>query len=770
MKKACFGGIVICIFALSSYSFQATLQFRESNSTFRALYFVTADIGYAAGTPSWDHAQNSNSGSVFRTSDGGRSWNKLNAGSDVAFSDIHFTSTTTGHAVGSQGTVISTGNSGSSWFLRRLDTGYDLTSIYFLDHNRGWISGKRRGGVSGNAVKIWYTTNAGASWQEGNFPSEAEEISDVIFVNSLRGWAAGSRRVAGALRGAVYTTSDGGRTWTHQFSPGHEITFSAVSFTDANNGWVTGVKTPSASAGAHTIFNTSDGGRSWQSQSITTNLHAINFIDSQRGYAAGPRISGGQPSVFRTLNGGQTWTRFLVDRQTGEAVFAIHLTSGRAVLAGEHGFISINESPWRSDVSENAMTFSSYQIGDRYRFDAVHFIDELRGWVGGTHVDFEHGNQIVLHTSDGGNSWREVFERDTFCMGFGRRFSRVRDLHVFGDRSAVAAAGLGSHWCDPQSSYLLFSGNAALGWQSQTDYRQAQLFALHAIDRNNIWFLPELRSGDPLRLLFTSDMGRTFTMRTFPSLTVGDVQHGDIFFYDSRNGWVAAGGGFVARTTDGGQSWQRSGQGVISGRMRAVHFVSQSRGWVGGENLYETSDGGASWQIRDMGFSGDIHDIAFTSPTHGWAVGDNGVIRHTTNGGQSWISETPPRSNYIQLSSISMINDTVGWAVGGAGFIIKVQSGQSSSIRVHGPAAEKSAIVSILAANSSLQLSFDVTQRSEVSLSLINFSGRVIHSLTADISPNNQQLSINTGAISSGMYILSYTLDGISYNQRVLIR
>ncbi|KMQ52855.1 hypothetical protein CHISP_0076 [Chitinispirillum alkaliphilum] len=769
MKKPSVMIFLIFLMYISAYPFHTTLQFRESSSTFRSIFFTGSDTGYAAGTPSWDYEQKRYTGSILKSVDGGRSWSKLSAGSDAAFSDVHFVSRTTGFVVGSQGTVAITRNMGGSWTIVRLDTGYDLMSVFFSDPNSGWISGRRRSAGSGNAVKVWRTTDGGNTWRETSFPADAQDIQDLQFVSSSRGWAVGSRRASGGIRGAVYTTTDGGSSWTHQFSPGFDITFSSASFTDANSGWVVGSKSSSSPGSANTIFRTTNGGTTWEAQSINSDLNSVKFIDSQRGYTAGPRIRGGQPTVFRTMDGGRNWTRFLVNRQTGEAVLDIHLTSGRIVLAGERGFISMSNNPWRTDVSENDMIFSSYQIGDRFRFDAVHFIDERHGWIGGTRADFEHGNQVIYYTSDGGESWRNIFERDTFCAGYGRLFSRVRDIHVFSDRSAIAAAGLGSHFCDPQSSYLLFSDDAVNNWQAQVNYRQAQLFALHAIDRRNIWFLPQLSSGDPLRLLYTSDMGRTFTMRTFTP-TVPAINHGDIFFYDSRNGWVVGGDGFAAYTSDGGTSWQRTGQGVVRGRLRAVHFLSLTRGWIGGENLYETHDGGNTWQIRNIDFPGDIYDIEFTSPNNGWVVGDNGIIKHTRDGGLNWTNELPPRSNYVQLGSISMVNDTVGWAVGGAGVILKVESGGSSSIRAHANQRSSANITSIFTHNNSIQLSFDISRTTEVSLQLVTLSGRVVYAENKNITPENRMINISTRNISSGMYILNYTADGVSVNRRLLIR
>jgi photosystem II stability/assembly factor-like uncharacterized protein len=58
-----------------------------------------------------------------------------------------------------------------------------------------------------------------------------------------------------------------------------------------------------------------------------------------------------------------------------------------------------------------------------------------------------------------------------------------------------------------------------------------------------------------------------------------------------------------------------------------------------------------------------INDVAFVDPSTGWAVGDRGVIWHTTDGGTTWRQQSSPVS--CRLSSACFIDAHRGWAVGG---------------------------------------------------------------------------------------------------------
>src|SRR6516165_9641939 len=59
----------------------------------------------------------------------------------------------------------------------------------------------------------------------------------------------------------------------------------------------------------------------------------------------------------------------------------------------------------------------------------------------------------------------------------------------------------------------------------------------------------------------------------------------------------------------------------------------------------------------------NLHDIQFAGSRQGWAVGDRGVIWHTSDGGQSWSLQTSSVS--CALHSISFLSDRVGWIAGG---------------------------------------------------------------------------------------------------------
>lgn len=81
----------------------------------------------------------------------------------------------------------------------------------------------------------------------------------------------------------------------------------------------------------------------------------------------------------------------------------------------------------------------------------------------------------------------------------------------------------------------------------------------------------------------------------------------------------------------------------------------------------------AQWTKLQSGTSRDLNDIFFASDNVGWAVGKDGAIRKTTNGGNTWSGQTSPVSE--DLNGVYFISSLTGWACGKEGYILKTTDG-----------------------------------------------------------------------------------------------
>src|SRR4029434_7244202 len=63
----------------------------------------------------------------------------------------------------------------------------------------------------------------------------------------------------------------------------------------------------------------------------------------------------------------------------------------------------------------------------------------------------------------------------------------------------------------------------------------------------------------------------------------------------------------------------------------------------GGPASY-AADGGRSWVQAKVPVSSDLVAVTFPTPDQGWAVGHDGVVLHSADGGATWIREIDGRS------------------------------------------------------------------------------------------------------------------------------
>lgn len=79
------------------------------------------------------------------------------------------------------------------------------------------------------------------------------------------------------------------------------------------------------------------------------------------------------------------------------------------------------------------------------------------------------------------------------------------------------------------------------------------------------------------------------------------------------------------------------------------------------------------WEVQDSGVENTLLDVNFVSDTHGWAVGEGGVIIATTDGGQTWTRQS---SGYeLTLHGVDFADKLNGWAVGQLGIILNTNDG-----------------------------------------------------------------------------------------------
>jgi photosystem II stability/assembly factor-like uncharacterized protein len=283
---------------------------------------------------------------------------------------------------------------------------------------------------------------------------------------------------------SLQKSQDGGKTWRRKFLTAG---FKNIFFVDMSCGWVVGF--------GGRVSRTCDGGDNWIHTFLPTDadFRGIYFVDAQTGW-----IGGGTRTpncVWRTDDGGVTWK------------LAAEIANGRRI---EHG------------IQENVkgLVFRNRKEG----WAATHgsTLKASDDWRDNASEPLEYGR--VLHTVDGGLTWKQVYygsplygiaRRNNVLVACGFGIVRTDDgktwdnirapllfAIAFRDDDYVAAGG-------EQSSYF-FSRNRGGQWKSVAHQPRAHLDSIAFASEKVGWMGGSFGSDDHQGLFATSDGGKTW--------------------------------------------------------------------------------------------------------------------------------------------------------------------------------------------------------------------------------------------------------------------
>jgi photosystem II stability/assembly factor-like uncharacterized protein len=253
---------------------------QSDDLTYRQIHFANTSSGWIVG----------DSGSVFKSDDGGNSWHFQPTGVSSKLWDIASVTGSRAWICGSNATLLRTMDGGNSWDVLMTGDSSDgiFVRIAFATENVGWLSN--------NDGSILKTTDAGDSWELSfKHPFAGSEL--FAFDESIQYH----------IRGKLFRTFDGGMTWDSlDIQVPTNFGIAGVSFPDENHGFISLINgTGGMMINNYPVLSTSNAGLSWTESSMLETegfgLTSASFVDSKLGWVAGAHY------VYKTSDGGHSF-------------------------------------------------------------------------------------------------------------------------------------------------------------------------------------------------------------------------------------------------------------------------------------------------------------------------------------------------------------------------------------------------------------------------------------------------------------------------------
>lgn len=255
----------------------------------------------------------------------------------------------------------------------------------------------------------------------------------------------GQTGIAGTLNGKLYRSDDRGENWIDISNSLPDIGTDAkrmcgLAHSGNNNffgvGWWGGEQAR--------FYRSTDAGRSWAvkyiDKNIVNSLVDIVCKDANTIFATGGKQFNGrrQNVVLKSTDNGDTWTEAYADTTLGGNIWKIQFVTSQI------GYGAIESYYYPDTVAiikttDGGSNWNIIHIGSVNRMhsnistQAVGFIDEHRGWVGGYFIGY-------YETFDGGQTWKYV--NDMSIIGMNRIFRLDAETIYATHRGGIARNGL----------------------------------------------------------------------------------------------------------------------------------------------------------------------------------------------------------------------------------------------------------------------------------------------------------------------------------------
>lgn len=538
-------------------------------------------------------------------------------------------------AAGYNATLMRSHDGGHTWRIQYHIAGQiKIMDMALIDSTHWYLITSEEENYKGTVDSsiLLKTMDAGKSWTTIKLHATPSiwsyNYSQIEFLNKDTGFIS-------AAYDTVLRTLDGGLTWKNvdifsaAIHPGGLMHFSNI-----HTGTL--IKT------TDTTWFTSNGGKKWFRYTNSGFSASSLFFTSPRvGYAVGGYVR-------KTIDSGKTW--FLYGKQDSSIwswlkIYFFNSSTAYGIGCGKtSGFYFM-----RSTDSGYSWKKVAVHAGVP---NSIAFITKDSGIAVG-----DYGN--IWYTYDGGQNW-EAGPNDFYYTATSIDF--WDSVGYMGTQNGLLRTeDYGNHWQNASSNLPI--------------YQVVATGPTHAYATMRYWNSGSFNAMSPVRIMKTTNAGKSWDTIYAAPLSYYYIKR--ISFPDDTTGYAIIDWGTVLKTTDGGKSWKRLNINMNT-KLADVFFVTDSLGFVLGDEIRKTTDGGKSWSnivipSKDISYH-YFSRIYFINKNTGFAIGDDYVWK-TSDGGNTWSAQTNFLGIYSDIHFIK--GGKYGYIVGSRQYLTTTDSGNT---------------------------------------------------------------------------------------------
>lgn len=284
----------------------------------------------------------------------------------------------------------------------------------------------------------------------------------------------------------------------------------------------------------------------------------------------------------------------------------------------------------------------------------VYFQNDKKGWIvgGGSTSD------RIIGTNDGGITWSV---KGSFQSPIGTPL--LSSIHI-GNGLFGVACGWGSVWT---------TSDGGEKWAYNKLDTESEFYSLKNVrfsDDKTVWAVGEyydfISSNSFPVLLKSIDGGKFWTKQKLKDIS---STLNNVFFSDSKTGWISGKDGKFLKTVDGGDNWVPILN--LNGNLQSIYFANNSTGWVISKegDLFKTTNGGITWAKKSGFTSSPNFDtfIHFADEKVGAISMEYDFFYKTIDGGETWTTQKVTGRNFL---SVFYVNSQKLFSVAGSSPIV----------------------------------------------------------------------------------------------------